>query len=108
MEHQATHDRRHYANHDSGTGTAVNILLWVLFGGLAGWLASLITGDAAGLGILGNVLVGIAGAFVGGFIADRVGIGAETPGADRPTTLASFAWAVVGAVLLLVVLNLLF
>lgn len=110
MAYQATHrnDQEPHASHGSGSNTVVNILLWVLFGGLAGWLASLVTGDAIGLGILGNVLVGIAGAFVGGFIADRVQIGSGGPGADRPTSIASFIWAVIGAVLLLLLLNFLF
>ena len=85
----------------------MNIILWIIFGGLAGWIASLIV-TGTGLGIIGNIIVGIIGAFLGGFIADRVGVGAQTPGADRPTTIASFIWAVLGAVLLLVILNLIF
>lgn len=85
----------------------MNILLWIVFGGLAGWIGSLIVAGS-GLGLLGNILVGIAGAFIGGFIADRVGIAEQSPGADRPTSIASFVWAVVGAVVLLVLLNLIF
>ena len=85
----------------------MNILLWIIFGGVAGWLGSLIV-SGSGLGLLGNIIVGIVGAFIGGFIADRVGIGNKSPGADRPTSVASFIWAVVGAVILLVILNLIF
>jgi uncharacterized membrane protein YeaQ/YmgE (transglycosylase-associated protein family) len=77
----------------------MNILLWIVFGGLAGWIGSLIIAGS-GLGLLGNILVGIAGAFIGGFIADRVGVAQQSPGADRPTSIASFVWAVIGAVVL--------
>lgn len=85
----------------------MNFILWIVFGGLAGWIASMVVGGEAGIGIIGNVIVGIVGAFLGGFIADKVGIGGQ-PGAERPTSIMSFIWAVVGAVVLLLLLNLLF
>lgn len=77
-----------------------NVLLWVISGGLAGWLATIIMGNDGSLGIVGNIVVGIIGAFLGGFIMDRTGHGGAA-GADRPTSLASFAVAVLGAVILL-------
>ena len=83
----------------------MNIFLWVIFGGLAGWIGSLIVGADDTMGLLSNVVVGIIGAFLGGWIADRMGWGGAE-GADRPTTLISFATAVVGAVVLLIILNL--
>ena len=85
----------------------MNILLWIIFGGLAGWLASVIVGGDAGMGIVANVVVGIVGAFFGGWIADQLGAGG-TEGAERPTNLMSFFWAVLGGVALLLILNLLF
>ena len=85
----------------------VNILLWIVFGGIAGWVGSLLV-SGSGLGLLGNIVVGIVGAFIGGFIGDRVGIGNQSKGADRPTSIASFIWAVIGAVVLLLILNLIF
>lgn len=85
----------------------MNSILWIVFGGLAGWIASMVVGDEAGIGIIGNVIVGIVGAFLGGFIADKLGMGGQ-PGAERPTSIMSFVWAVVGAVVLLLLLNLLF
>lgn len=84
----------------------MNILLWIIFGGLAGWLASVLMGDDAAFGIVGNVVVGIVGAFVGGWISDMVGVKPGSPGADRPTSLWGFIWAVVGAVVCLFLLNL--
>lgn len=85
----------------------MNILLWIIFGGLAGWLGSIITGDEASLGIIGNIAVGIIGAFIGGWIADKLSGGSDS-GADRPTSIAGFIAAVVGAAVLLLILNFLF
>lgn len=85
----------------------MNILLWLVFGGLAGWIASLLVGNDAQLGIIGNIIVGIIGAVIGGYVADWVGT-SSTPGTDRPTTIISFLFAVLGAVILLFVLNMLF
>ena len=45
----------------------INILAWIIVGGIAGWLASLVV-EGSGLGILGNIIVGIVGALIGGFI----------------------------------------
>lgn len=85
----------------------MNILLWIIFGGLAGWIASefIVTGGEDGIGVIGNVVLGIVGAFVGGWIADQLGM---DDAGDRPTTLWSFLWAVIGAVIILVLVNLLF
>ncbi len=83
----------------------VNIILWIIFGGLAGWLATFVV--SSDLGIIGNVIVGILGAFIGGFIMDKLGHGGD-PGTERPTSFFAFLTAVGGAVLLLFIANLLF
>jgi len=70
---------------------------WLVFGGLAGWLASIIVGKNSQLGIVGNIVVGIIGAFIGGLLLPNDG--------DR-FDLGSFVAAVIGAVILLVVVNL--
>ena len=85
----------------------VNIILWIIFGGVSGWIATLIVGNDASYGIAGNVIVGIIGAFIGGWIADKLGFGGK-PGVDRPTNFASFITAILGAVILLVLLNIIF
>jgi uncharacterized membrane protein YeaQ/YmgE (transglycosylase-associated protein family) len=84
----------------------MNILLWIIFGGVAGWLATVLVGSDAGFGMLGNVIIGIIGAFIGGWIADKTGMAPGAPGADRPTSMMGFIWAVVGAVVLLFLVNL--
>ncbi len=86
----------------------MNFILWIVFGGLAGWIATMIMGADAGYGVLANIIIGIIGAFIGGWIADRVNVKAGTPGADRPTNVWSFVWAVVGAVVLLFIVGLIF
>jgi uncharacterized membrane protein YeaQ/YmgE (transglycosylase-associated protein family) len=86
----------------------VNIILWIVFGGLAGWIATIVVGNNESFGIAGNVVVGIIGAFLGGWIADKLGIGGGQPGVDRPTNFMSFIVAILGAVGLLVLLNFIF
>lgn len=85
----------------------MNILLWIIFGGVAGWLASILVGDDQSFGIIGNVVIGIIGAFIGGYVADFIGASSR-PGVERPTSILSFVFAVIGAVILLLVLNFLF
>lgn len=70
---------------------------WLVFGGLAGWIASLIVGANGRLGIVGNIVVGVIGAFIGGLLLPN--------DADK-FDLGSFVAAVIGAVILLVVVNL--
>lgn len=85
----------------------MNVILWIIFGGLAGWIASLITGTDASIGLVGNIIVGVVGAFLGGWIADKLN---ATRGSysKRPTTMAAFFWAVFGAVVLILAINLVF
>ena len=79
----------------------INFIAWIIFGGLAGWIASIITGRNERQGCLMNIVVGVAGAFIGGWLYGL--IGGEVDGFD----LVSFIVAVVGAVILLAVVNLL-
>lgn len=78
----------------------MSILAWIIFGALAGWIASLITGDDASHGIFGNILIGIVGAFIGGLLANFVGAGGV-----NGFNLYSMIVAVVGAVIVLLVFN---
>lgn len=62
-------------------------------------------GTDGDMGLIANIVVGIIGAFLGGFIMDKLGHGGES-GVERPTSLMSFLVAVLGAVILLFLLNL--
>jgi uncharacterized membrane protein YeaQ/YmgE (transglycosylase-associated protein family) len=75
------------------------LLLWLFVGLVAGWLASAVVGG--GFGIAGDIVVGIVGAFVGGFVFRRLGHGPVFPG--LPGTIFV---AFVGAIILLLVLRL--
>jgi uncharacterized membrane protein YeaQ/YmgE (transglycosylase-associated protein family) len=82
----------------------MNILVWLVVGGVIGWIASLIVGTDAQQGMLLNVIVGIVGALIGGWlISPMVGVGTINQGAF---SLAALGVSLAGAVLLLVVVNL--
>ncbi len=77
----------------------MGILSWVIFGALAGWVASLIAGTNQRQGCLMNIVIGIAGAFVAGLLANLL-FGVDVAyGFD----IRSFLIAVVGALLLLLI-----
>lgn len=83
-----------------------NLVMWIIVGGVAGWLASLAV-RGGGLGLLGDIAVGIIGAFLGGLVLSRLlpGVYAITGGFSG-FTLGSLIVAFVGAVILLLVVRL--
>lgn len=74
----------------------MGILLFILLGGIAGWLASMIMGTNDQQGILLNIVVGIVGAFLGGLVFNLFGAYGVTG-----FNLWSLGVAILGAVLLL-------
>lgn len=78
----------------------MEILLWILFGALAGWIASMIAGTNEQQGALGNIIIGILGALIGGIVV-RVFGGNGVTGFN----LVSLLVAILGAVILLFVLR---
>lgn len=75
------------------------LLLWVAIGLIAGWLASAVVGG--GYGVIGDIVVGVVGAFVGSLLFRQLGI-ASPIGGLAGTIFVAF----IGAILLLVVLRL--
>lgn len=74
----------------------MGIIGWIVLGGIAGWIASIIAGTNASMGLMANIVVGIVGALIGGFIFNLIG-GADITGFN----LWSLFVAVVGSVILL-------
>lgn len=81
----------------------MGIIAWIILGGIAGWIASMIQGTDAQMGVLANILVGIAGAFIGGFIFSLFG-GEGVTGFNLYSALV----AVVGAVVVLGIVKLVY
>jgi uncharacterized membrane protein YeaQ/YmgE (transglycosylase-associated protein family) len=80
----------------------MGILSWIVVGLIAGWLASVVV-RGGGYGLIGDIIVGIVGALLGGWLAGSVfHIDAGVTGINLTTILVAFG----GAVVLLVVLRL--
>lgn len=56
----------------------MELLLWIILGAVAGWIASMIMKTDARQGLLGDIILGILGAVVGGFIFGLAGFGGAT------------------------------
>lgn len=79
----------------------MDIIGWIVVGALAGWIGSLLTGNNRRMGLIANLVVGMIGAFIGGFVVDLLG-GKGITGFN----LWSILVAVVGSVILLTIINL--
>lgn len=78
----------------------MGIISWIVIGALAGWIASMITGNNKRMGAGLNILVGIVGGFIGGLIMNMLG--------NRGLTgfnLWSLLVATLGSVILLLIVN---
>jgi uncharacterized membrane protein YeaQ/YmgE (transglycosylase-associated protein family) len=80
--------------------TLESLIIFLLIGGIAGWLAGLLV-KGGGFGLIGNIVVGIVGAFVAGFLFPAVGI---SLGAG---ILGAILHATIGAVILLLIVRVL-
>jgi len=76
----------------------MGILIWIAIGAVAGWLGSTLL-KGGGMGLIGNILAGIAGSFVGGWLFSMLGIG----GGGLIWTIIA---ATVGAMIVLFVISL--
>lgn len=82
----------------------MNLLIWIVVGGVIGWLASLVMRTDAQQGIFLNVVVGVIGALLGGwFISPLVGAGTINQG---DFSLAGMGVSLIGAIILLAIVNL--
>ncbi len=74
------------------------IIVWIVFGFIVGLIARWIVPGAVGGGVLTDIIVGIVGALIGGWVYRAFGHGGPTP-------LWSFLYALIGAVVLLLILR---
>lgn len=74
----------------------MGILLWIIFGALAGWIASIIMKTDSGQGTISDIIMGIIGAVVGGFIMNLFGQSGITG-----FNLYSLAVAIIGAIVVI-------
>lgn len=80
----------------------MGILAWIILGGLAGWIASVIMKNNPSMGAFANIFVGIIGAFIGGLVMNLIGAQADVTGFN----IESFLVALLGAIILLAIVNL--
>ena len=76
----------------------MNILLWLLLGALSGWIASLVMGSNKSQGLMGDIILGVIGAFLGGFLFNLTG----TEGVTGFNLWSVFV-AVIGAIIALMI-----
>jgi uncharacterized membrane protein YeaQ/YmgE (transglycosylase-associated protein family) len=76
----------------------MDLIIFLVIGALAGWLAGVIM-KGGGFGVIGNIIVGILGALLGGWVLPKLGI---TIGGE----FGGFITAVIGAVILLFIVRL--
>ncbi len=76
----------------------MGIIIWLIVGGIVGWLASLIMRRDAQQGIILNIVVGIVGALIAGFLFGG--------GINQAITVTTFLYSLIGAVILLAIVNL--
>jgi uncharacterized membrane protein YeaQ/YmgE (transglycosylase-associated protein family) len=79
--------------------TIESVIIWLIIGAIAGWLAGLIV-KGYGFGLIGNIVVGIVGAVIAGWLLPRIGF------ALGGGIVAAIINAVIGAVILLLVIGL--
>lgn len=81
----------------------INFIVWLIVGGLIGWVASMIMRTDAQQGLLLNIVVGIIGAFLAGwFLTPLFGV----PSINESFSIAAMLLSLGGAVILLAIVNL--
>ena len=78
----------------------LGLIIWLVIGGVIGWLASIIMRTDGQQGIFLNIVVGIIGAFIGGLIITGGSIN------NAPLTITTFLVSLLGAIILLAIVNL--
>lgn len=78
-----------------------DLFFWIIFGAIVGWIASILTGRRSQMGCLTNIVVGIIGSMLGGWLWSFIGDASVTG-----FNFMSFVVGILGAVVLLLVVGL--
>jgi uncharacterized membrane protein YeaQ/YmgE (transglycosylase-associated protein family) len=73
----------------------MGLISWIIVGALAGWLASIVMGTNSRQGCLTDIVLGVVGGLVGGFVLNAIGFGGDLSGFNLPTILTAFIGAVI-------------
>ena len=79
-----------------------SLIIWLVIGAVAGWLAGVVV-TGFGLGLIGNIVVGIVGSFIAGWLLPKIGVKSIV----NNQIVDQIIFAFIGAVILLVILGLL-
>jgi len=78
---------------------AQNLIIWLIVGGVAGWLAGMVV-KGGGFGLIGDIIIGIIGALIAGWLLPQIGL------VIGGGIIAAIINAFIGAVILLIILRL--
>ena len=78
----------------------MGIIIWLIVGGVVGWLASLVMRTDGQQGIILNIVVGVVGSVIANFVLNRQGINGD------PMSMTAILYSLLGAIILLAVVNL--
>jgi uncharacterized membrane protein YeaQ/YmgE (transglycosylase-associated protein family) len=92
--------KKYQPNHLATKEATMNFLVWIIFGALAGWIASMVMGKNKQMGAIANIVVGIVGAWIGSWVFGLFGAQGVTG-----FNFQSILVAIVGAVVLLFVVG---
>jgi uncharacterized membrane protein YeaQ/YmgE (transglycosylase-associated protein family) len=83
----------------------ITIIAWIVLGAIAGWIAGLLVRGDERWGVMGHIVLGIVGAFVGGFLAYLLGLSPGPAGGGDVVNIYSIILAVIGAVIVVFIVN---
>ncbi|UNK50023.1 GlsB/YeaQ/YmgE family stress response membrane protein [Lysobacter sp. S4-A87] len=83
----------------------MGFIIWLIVGGIIGWLASLVMRRDGQQGIFLNIIVGIVGAFIGGWLGGVLGLGGGDIN-DGNFSMSGLLLSLLGAIVLLAIVNL--
>lgn len=83
----------------------ITIIAWIVLGAIAGWVAGMLVKGDERWGAIGHIVLGIVGAFVGGFLANLIGLSPGPAGGGDVVNWYSIIVAIVGAVIVVLVVN---